>query len=78
MENLFNSSNKYIIIYSSNFEGERNYHVKHRKFTDWIDKYMSKNWKLKEFIPNKYPLTSNFNGTKTPCDFYIYENNNHI
>ena len=66
MLNLFNSSNKYIIIYSTNFEERRKNHIKNRKFTDWINKYMSKNWKLKGYIPNIYR-------SKAGCDFYIYE-----
>ena len=70
MRNLFNSSDKYIIIYSTNFEERRENHIKHRKFTDWIDKYMSKNWKIKKYIPNIYR-------SKASCDFFIYEKINH-
>ena len=76
MKNLFNSSNKYIIIYSSNIDSKyrkSGKYVKHRKFTDWIDKYMSEKWKLKKYIPNKYPTYSKFNGSKTYSNFYIYE-----
>ena len=73
MNNLFNSSNKFIIIYSSNIEGKKRKAVRQRRFTDWIDRYMSKNWKLKDFIPNKYPWNSNFKRSTSFCDFYIYE-----
>ena len=56
MKNLFNSSKKYVCIYSSNFDKKWAKHVRHRKFTDWINKYISNEWKLKEYIPNKYPF----------------------
>lgn len=73
MQNLFNSSNKYICIYSSNINKPWAKHVKHRKFTDWIDKYMAKSWKLKEFIPNKYPFDENNMNNSSFSDFYFYE-----
>ena len=74
MNNLFNSSNKYIIIYSSNTDKRKSgMFVKHRKFTDWIDKFMSINWRMIKYIPNKYSLDSKLNGTKSYSDFYIYE-----
>ena len=79
MNNLFKSSNKYIIIYSSNLDGKKiktGRYVKHRIFTDWIKRYMSKNWRLKEYIPNKYPLISKYNGTQSFSNFYIYEKYN--
>ena len=76
MQNLFNSSNKYVCIYSSNFNKKGGAkHVKHRKFTDWINKYLAKNWKLKIYIPNKYNIHSDYNGTKSTSDFFIYEKN---
>ena len=56
MKNLFDSSKKFICIYSSNYDKIIAKHVKHRKFTDWIDKYQSNNWKLKEYIPNRFPF----------------------
>ena len=58
MKNLFDSSNRYVCIYSSNYNKPTDNHVKHRKFTSWINKYLSINWKLKEYIPNKYPFVS--------------------
>lgn len=74
MNNLFNSSNKYIIIYSSNSNNRKSgMFVKHRKFTDWIDKFMSKTWRMIKYIPNKYSMNSKFNGTKSYSDFFIYE-----
>ena len=73
MYNLFNSSIKYVCIYSSNFNKAWAIHVRHRKFTDWIDNYMSKSWKLKELIPNKYPFDLGKTQITSFCDFYFYE-----
>jgi len=56
MKNLFDSSNKYVCIYSSNKLMKSGKYVKHRIFTDWIEKYASNEWKLKEYIPNKFPF----------------------
>lgn len=75
MRQLFDTSLKYVIIYSSNTDDNSFNsapHVKHRKFTDWI-LLNRPNWKIVKFIPNKYPFKGN---TKTGsfCDFYIYVN----
>ena len=74
MERLFNSSSRYVVIYSSNMNKPLNYHVRHRKFSTWIDSNMSQ-WKLIEKIPNKYPyFDKNDSGDETSfADFYIYE-----
>ncbi|MDO8657397.1 MAG: hypothetical protein Q7K55_01555 [Candidatus Levybacteria bacterium] len=65
MEHLFNSSNKYVIIYSSNKNSAQKYHVRHRNFTDWVSKNKP-NWKLIKIIRNKFPDI---------CfsDFYIFK-----
>jgi hypothetical protein len=73
MINLFNSSNKYVCIYSSNVEKPWAKHVRHRKFTDWIKKYISNEWKLKEYIPNKYPFDIKKPDYTSLADFYFYE-----
>lgn len=72
MNNLFNHSSKYIIIYASNFDEVLCSHVKHRKFTDWIKKNKS-NWTLKEFIKNKYPYNLDKPNETSFADFYIFE-----
>jgi hypothetical protein len=68
MKTLFSSSNKYVIIYSSNFNDDGNYHVKHRNFTQWVDKYLT-NFTLTNFVKNIYPKQST-------ADFFIYKKNN--
>lgn len=53
MERLFDSSDKYVIIYSSNYEKEIVNHEKRRKFTDWVDLHRQ-NWALIDSIPNDH------------------------
>jgi hypothetical protein len=77
MERLFRSSQKFVIIYASNYDEQvmvygKVSHVRHRKFTDWIDKN-AKNFKLIEFIPNKYPFKKDEPDITSSADFYIFQ-----
>lgn len=72
MDRLFNSTTKFVIIYSSNTDSNHNSadHVKHRKFSDWVEKFRN-NFELIQHLPNKYPF--NGNGDKSSAaDFFIY------
>lgn len=72
MHRLFTSSKKYVCIYSCNDEDDNNAnHVKHRRFTDWIEKNLS-GWKLIIHIPNKYPYDP-MEAESSWSDFYFYE-----
>jgi len=77
MEKLFSSSNKYVIIYSSNFDEHENNnvaaHVRHRNFTNWIGQNYP-NFKLIDHIPNKYPFNGNIK-TSSYSDFYVFQMN---
>ena len=75
MKNLFEMSNKYVIIYAKNEDINHAQHVKFRKFTNYINKHYQ-NWKLIGHIPNKYPQLSlgKNNENTSPSDFYIFEN----
>jgi hypothetical protein len=74
MYRLFNSSQRFAVIYSSNSDEQpklRRKHRKHRKFTDWVERNIH-GWRLVQHIPNRYP----FRGVPTQgsrSDFYIYE-----
>jgi hypothetical protein len=72
---LFASAEKYVIIYASNkTSAQWAEHVKHRKFTDWIEKNV-KNFTLLQFIPNQYPATDNGDNPNTSfADFYVFGN----
>jgi len=71
MKRLFNSSEKFVIIYSSNKDTGPDQHERHRKFTVDVDKKFS-DWKLVQHIPNKYPFTDNIN-KGSMSNFYIYK-----
>ena len=72
MKMLFHASTRFVIIYSSNQSAiQRSKHVKHRKFTDWIDT-CAKDWELVQFVPNRYPVTVNDDPTTSFSDFYIF------
>ena len=76
MEKLFNSSMKYVIIYSSNIVGDTTnaFHVKHRYFTDWISDNKPE-WKLIKHVPNKYPAYRLDSKIKSSAEFYFYQIN---
>jgi SAM-dependent methyltransferase len=74
MNNLFNTSQKFVIIYSSNslkYNSGTAPHVKHRIFTNWVQNSRTE-FKLIEKIENKYPFRGN-NRKGSFADFYIYE-----
>jgi hypothetical protein len=73
MMTLFNSSNKYVIIYASDSNNnleQKDEHVRHRKFTVWIKKNIPQ-WRLIEHIPNKYPYKGDYKKGSF-SDFFIY------
>ena len=72
MKLLFSSSNKYVIIYSSNINRPASFHVKQRKFSTWIDTNKPQ-WKLLLKIPNKYPFKGDDENENSIADFYIFE-----
>lgn len=74
MDNLFDSSRKYVCIYSNNYEDEYyGGHQKNRKFTEWIV-HRRKNWELVKFVKQKYPYDPKVkNGIDTSIsDFYFF------
>lgn len=71
MNKLFNSSKKYVCIYSCNYNKDYIYHVKCRKFTDYIEQNFG-DWELFLLIPNKYPYDENDSENTSWSDFYFY------
>ena len=72
MKLLFESSNKFILIYSSNFEKMNlllKPHIRHRRFTDWVNENVP-DWKLILHTPNKFKKSVRHNSFS---DFYIFE-----
>lgn len=74
MRILFESSMRWVIIYSSNtIENSENQsiHVRHRKFEDWIDSNQP-TYQLWKCITNIYPIAS-YGEKGSFADFYIYK-----
>jgi SAM-dependent methyltransferase len=73
MARLFGSSERYVIIYSSNTNrlDPSQPHVRHRKFTDWIHE-KKPDWNLLRHVPNRYPGKGN-QRSGSLAEFYIYE-----
>jgi len=68
MRTLFVASNKYVVIYSSDFDDGQDSkagHVRNRKFSYWIQQNLP-GWKLLKHIPNRYTGES-------WSEFFIYE-----
>ena len=72
MRQLFQASNRYVIIYSSNHNDNSDTapHVRHRKFTAWVEQNIT-DFEFIDRIDNKYPLTSDPEN-ETFSNFYIY------
>ncbi len=74
MKFLFESSTRFVIIYSSNTDRQARLqanHIKHREFSKWI-KHNKPEWKFIEHIPNIYSYTG-IDIEGSCADFYIYE-----
>ena len=64
MNRLFRSARKFVIVYSSDYERSPEGHVRHRKFSDFINS----NWKsfeLVQHVPNDFP-------EHTFAEFFVY------
>ncbi len=71
MKNMFSASKKWVIIYSSNYDGFGNTHVRHRKFADWIEANRP-DFFLKQTVKNKYPYSEDDPEHTSFADFFIY------
>jgi len=74
MNRLFDSSEGYVLVYSSDGDvngcGQAD-HVRHRRFTKWVEKSEPK-WRLIRHIPNRYPFGGD-NRTGSFADFFLFE-----
>ena len=76
MELLFESGQRFVIIYSSNHdETTSSPHVRHRQFADYVAVKFPE-WQLMELIKNPYPLSQYPEPLGSLADFYIYERKN--
>lgn len=71
MQSLFDTSRRFVIIYSDNQEcWSSDIHVRHRRFSDWIVTNRPQ-WSLFRHVPNAFPYEEE---TKTGswADFWMY------
>ena len=74
LKHLFGSAEKYVIIYSSNWDESGGFyerHVRHRNITKNIAEWFP-TWTLNKIIKNKYPPGQD-SGETSFSDFFIYE-----
>jgi len=72
MEQLFAAAQKFVVIYSSDFDRRDAVHVRHRKFTDWIESNQA-DFALIQTIKNPYPWDPRNSDETSPADFFVYE-----
>ena len=74
MQRLVDGSNRYVLVYSSNYVGTKiaGHHVRHRKFTDWM-RANAPEFRLIEEIPNRYPFDESNQDHTSFADFYLFE-----
>lgn len=70
MRMLFGAATRYVIVYSSNHEGRDAPHVRHRRFTDWVET-SAPLWRLTSQIPNRYRFAGDYRKGSF-ADFYIF------
>ena len=73
MTSLFDTSQRYVIVYSSNRdETWPAAHVRHRHFTKWVSENRP-DFKFVEEIENRYPFDAADQNETSFANFYIYE-----
>jgi cyclopropane fatty-acyl-phospholipid synthase-like methyltransferase len=73
MSTLFSAAGKFVIIYSSNEEKAWPApHVRHRKFSIWIETNRP-DWHLISHIRNRYPFDPQDQANTSFANFYCYE-----
>jgi hypothetical protein len=78
MRRLFNASNCYVIIYSSDSDNNQRHdgdHVKHRAFTTWVQMNLP-DWRLQDHLPNRYQYQGDYRKGSF-SEFFIYEKITH-
>jgi hypothetical protein len=72
MRDLFGAAERFVVIYASNrlADASDGTHVRHRRFTDWIDTHRP-DWTLVRHIPNAYPYRGDYR-TGSFADFYVF------
>jgi SAM-dependent methyltransferase len=72
MRRLFLFARRFVIIYSSNIEGRPGaVHVRHRRFTDFVEANLPE-WRLVKHVPNRYPYDPARRNDRSCADFFVF------
>lgn len=72
MQDLFDNSKRFVIIYASNYERKMSIdHVYHRKYVQWCEENLD-GWSLKDITLNPFPFESD-ESSESVSDFYVFE-----
>jgi hypothetical protein len=72
MQRLFDAAGRSVIIYASDEDRPEAPHVRHRKFSRWVEKKRP-DFKLRERVPNRYPYDPRDTGNTSFADFFVYD-----
>ena len=73
MDQLFNSSQRFVIVYSSNIARASNsVHVRHRKFTEWVESHRP-DFRLTKVLKNPHPEDLHDPDNTSFADFFFFE-----
>lgn len=72
MQSLFSLASKYVIIYSTNYDGPGHAaHIRHHAVTDWVAAHAPE-WMQIDFIKNRYPFDRKRPAETSFADFYHF------
>jgi hypothetical protein len=72
MRQLFAAASKHVIVYASDFDSDwPNPHVRHRKFTRWVESNQP-DFALTKTIENRYPYSGKDPDNTSFANFYIF------
>src|SRR5262249_1245349 len=72
MRRLFNFSRRHVVIYASNYDARtRALHVRHRKFTAWIDN-KAPEWLPTGFVANRFPADQSQSEETSFANFHFF------
>lgn len=75
MQRLFNCATRFVIVYASNCEQQTaSIHVRHRKFTRWVEQNQP-GWQLVKTIKNVYPFDEADPENTSFADFHVFARN---
>jgi hypothetical protein len=73
MRDLFDAATRFVIVYASNMEERAAAsHVRHRRFTDWVERQRA-DFELTQTVPNAFPYDEDHADNTSFADFYVFE-----